>query len=156
MTSRRSVQSAAPTASPTVRTDRGIEHRPSRSDANRATTPNPTNAGHGSAEIGPGDEPEQSAHRQRDDQDDDVQGELVVRSEQRHDELLGARRLEVDDQAADRHDERRRSAEQAREDLADRDRHGDRDRAGDKERPAAGRRGRGLDRVAAGTSVMDV
>ena len=59
--------------------------------------------------------------------------------------------LQVDDEAADGDDERRRAGHEARQDLADGDRDGHRDRPGHEERPAPGRRRLGR-RLAAGTA----
>ena len=73
---------------------------------------------HRRGQAGPCDEPDDGADRQRHDEDEDLEGELVVRAEQRHDEVLGARRLEVDDLAADREDRRRRAGKDAGQELA--------------------------------------
>ena len=67
-----------------------------------------------------------------------LEGELVVRAEQPDDEVLGAGRLVVDDELADRGEERRR-AEEAGDELRQADRRERADGAGDR-RPEAGDR----------------
>ena len=86
--------------------------------------------------------PSAGADQQRDDDDQDLEGELVVRPEERDDEVLRAGRLEVDDDLADRRDERRARRAAAGEQLRDAEGGGDRDDAGDRvagSRPRAGR-----------------
>ena len=67
-----------------------------------------------------------------------LEGELVVGPEERDDEVLGARRLEVDDDLADRGDERGRAGEEPGQQLGDAERRGGGDDAGDRR----GRHGR--------------
>ena len=77
-----------------------------------------------------------------DDEDHDLEGELVVGPEQPDDEILGAGRLMVDDELADR-GEQRGPAEEARDELRQADRGQDGDRTGDR-RPEDGRRPAGV------------
>ncbi len=58
------------------------------------------------------------------DDDGDVEHQLVVGAEEADHEVLGARRLERDDQVADGDDERRRAGHDARDELGDGDGHG--------------------------------
>ncbi len=57
----------------------------------------------------------------RPDDDGDVEGQLVIGAEEADHEVLGARRLEIDDQVADGDDQRRRTGHDARDELGDRD-----------------------------------
>ena len=61
---------------------------------------------------------EQCRQRQGDDEHGDVEDELVGRAEQVDHELLRARRLQVDDERADRGHERRRARDRACQELA--------------------------------------
>ncbi len=89
-------------------------------------------------------EPERGPDEHRDEDDDHLEGELVVGPEQAHDEVLGTWRLEVDHDLADRRHERRRAGQQSGQQLRDaqrderRDDAGDRGRAVGPERRAAG------------------
>ena len=56
---------------------------------------------------------EQRAQGERDHRHDDLQGELVVGPEEADDDVLGAGRLQVDDDLADGIDQRRRSRQDA-------------------------------------------
>ena len=59
------------------------------------------------------EDPEQGAEPQGGEGDDDLERQLVVRPEQRDDEVLGAGRLQVDDALADRGHERGGARQQA-------------------------------------------
>ena len=63
------------------------------------------------------EEPEAGGDDQRDRDDEDLEGELVVGAEQADDEVLGARPAGVDDDLADRRDQRGRAGQEAGEEL---------------------------------------
>ena len=65
-------------------------------------------------------EAEQGREPERDDEHRQVEGKLVAGAEQVDDDLLGAGRLEVDDEGPDRGDERRGARDGARQQLAQR------------------------------------
>ena len=70
---------------------------------------------------------QQRRDEQRTDGDGHVEHQLVVRAEQADHEVLGARRLERDDQVTDGDDDRRRARHEARDELRDGDGHERRD-----------------------------
>ncbi len=70
-----------------------------------------------------GCDPQQRRDEQRTDDDGHVEHQLVVGAEEADHEVLGARRLERDDQVADGDDDRRRTGHDARDELGDRDGH---------------------------------
>ena len=76
---------------------------------------------------------------ERHHEDEEIEGELVVRPEQVDDELLGARWLEADDERADRRDQRRRTGHEACAELRHRDGDAGPERARDGGSPPAGR-----------------
>ena len=67
---------------------------------------------------------EDRTERQRREDHDDLEGHLVVRPEERHDQVLGARRLQVDDDLADRRDEGGRARQQRGDQLRHSEGHG--------------------------------
>ena len=73
----------------------------------------------------PRQQPETGPDEQRDDHDEQLEGELVVRPEEADDDVLRARRLEVDDHLSDGGDERGRAGEETGEQLRDAERRGD-------------------------------
>ncbi len=77
-------------------------------------------------EAAPGQQPEAGSDEQRDADDEELEGELVVGPEQPDDDLLRAGRLEVDHELSDGGDQRGRAGEEAGEQL--RDPEGDRGR----------------------------
>ena len=112
----------------------------SPSAARNPTTPKATNAIGRDLVPTPRDDAEHGAEEERDDDDEQLEGELVVRPEQADDEVLGARRLEVDDDLADRGDERGRTGQQACQQLRDAERGRGRDDPGDRRPPSRVRR----------------
>ena len=110
----------------------------SRSAATRATRPNAPNAQVARPMSRLAAIPTAAAMARATSDDEHVQGQLVVRAEEADDEVLGARRLEVDDQGADREDERWGARDDAGDELRDRHRHagGDRSREGRGPEPA--------------------
>ena len=72
---------------------------------------------------------------QRDGDDEHLERELVVGPEQPDDDVLGAGRLEVDDDLADRRDERGRAGQQPGQQLGDAQRGRGGDDPGDGRRP---------------------
>ena len=97
---------------------------------------------HGKARTGPGDDAEPGPDRERDRQDEDLEGELVGRPEDRDHELLRAGRLEVDDDAPDREDRRGDAGDEAGQELAGRDGRPGRGEAGEGRGAARGTDGR--------------
>ena len=67
---------------------------------------------------------EDRPERQRREDHDDLEGHLVVRPEERHHQVLGARRLQVDDDLADRRDEGGRARQQRGDQLRRSEGHG--------------------------------
>ena len=145
-------RSEQPAEDPDADADRDRRRRPRRSPATtagrrarrgsrrRRTATKPIDGEAASRRAG--EDPEAGPDGERDDDDEQLEGELVVGPEQADDEVLGARRLEVDDDLADR---RRRASvapgEQAGEQLGDAERGGGRDDPGDGGRPVASARG---------------
>ncbi len=83
---------------------------------------------------------------QGDGDDEQLEGELVVRPEEGDDEVLRARRLEVDDDLADGRHERGRARQESGQQLGDAERGGGGHDPRDRRRPVAvgagGRQGR--------------
>ncbi len=81
------------------------------------------------------EEPEPGPDEQRDRDDEDLERELVVGAEQPDHDVLGAGWLEIDDDLADRRDERRGARQQPGQQLGDAERGRGRDDPGDGRRP---------------------
>ena len=110
----------------------------SRRAATSPTTPNPTNTAAPHRQRRAASDPATSGDRERDEHDEDVEGQLVVRAEQADEHVLRAGRLQADDERADRDHERRRAPDDAGEQLRRGDREAGRERAGQCGRPRPG------------------
>jgi len=64
-------------------------------------------------------EPQAGADDERDPDDEQLEGELVVRAEERNHDVLGAGRLEVDDDLSDGGNERGRTGQEPGQELRD-------------------------------------
>ena len=85
----------------------------------------------GRAEAPASGDPQQARDEDRGTDDHQVEDELVLLAEELHEDVLRARWLELDDEVADRDDERGRARHEPGDELADRDAERGRERACD-------------------------
>ena len=109
----------------------------SPSDARNPTTPKAMNATAAISYRRRATMPSNGPEDQRDGDDEQLEGELVVRAEQADDEVLGAGRLEIDHHLTDGRDERRRAGQDARQQLGDAECRRGRHQPGDRRGPVA-------------------
>ena len=117
----------AATATTVVMTDRTGEMSGSRKAARKRDDAEPAERPRGPAQVAARGDADRGGDGQGHDHDEDVQGQLVVRAEEADDHVLRAGRLEVDDERADREDERRGAGDDPGDELGD----GHRDAGGD-------------------------